>query len=411
MERLTLDGQRMKVAGASASSSPPLVATAPDGILRPGDTAGVRDVVRDAIARTAPLRIVGRGTWLGAGRPVADVQRVELSGLTGIVDYTPGDLTLTARAGTTLAEIAEATAANGQWLALAPWGGDVGSLGAGAATASAGPMSGALGTPRDNVIGLEVVTGTGDVVRGGGRVVKNVAGFDLTRLMVGAWGTLGVITEVSVRLRALPEVDLTLALAAPNAAAQLGALLTRLRTAPVAPLGLELLSASLVQRLGIGTETLLLARLAGNVDSVTAQQEALGQLGDVVEIDGGIWNRLRAAEPASASVVRLSGTVARFAETWSAAQRVAATVDGAFAHATVLRSVARVVVPNEDGTLPAAAADALGAASRDIRIFERLPAALWSSLAPTPVADRLSRGIRTAFDPHRLLNPGILGES
>jgi glycolate oxidase FAD binding subunit len=411
VERLTLDGRRVDGAGASTSSSPALVATARVDVVRPGDTASVRDVVRDAIARTAPLRIVGRGTWLDAGRPVADGQRVALDGLTGIVDYTPGDLTLTARAGTTLAEIAEATAANGQWLALAPWGGDVGSLGAAAATASAGPMSGALGTPRDNVIGLEVVTGTGDVVRGGGRVVKNVAGFDLTRLMVGAWGTLGVITEVSVRLRALPEVDATLALAAPNAATQLGALLTLLRTAPVAPLGLELLSASLAQRLGIGTETLLLARLAGNGESVTAQRDALGQVGDVVEIDGGIWNRLRAVEPASASVVRLSGTVGRFAETWNSAQRVAATVDGAFAHATVLRSVVRVVVPDEDGTLPAAAADALGAQSRDVRIFERLPAALWSSLAPTPVADRLSRGIRTAFDPHRLLNPGILGES
>ena len=120
VERLTLDGRRVDGAGASTSSSPALVATAGVDVVRPGDTASVRDVVRDAIARTAPLRIVGRGTWLDAGRPVADGQRVALDGLTGIVDYTPGDLTLTARAGTTLAEIAEATAANGQWLALAP---------------------------------------------------------------------------------------------------------------------------------------------------------------------------------------------------------------------------------------------------------------------------------------------------
>ena len=70
------------------------------------------------------------------------------------------------------------------------------------------------GTPRDVVIGIEAVTGTGGVVRGGGRVVKNVAGFDLTRLMVGAWGTLGILTEVSVRLRGLPEREATVALAA-----------------------------------------------------------------------------------------------------------------------------------------------------------------------------------------------------
>jgi glycolate oxidase FAD binding subunit len=318
---------------------------------------------------------------------------------------------LTARAGTTLAEIAAATAANGQWLALAPWGGDAGSLGATAATASAGPMSGAVGTPRDIIIGLEAVTGTGDIVRGGGRVVKNVAGFDLTRLMVGAWGTLGVLTEISVRLRALPEHDVTLALPVPGTVALIGGLLTRLRTAAVSPLGLELVSAALCRRLGIGTEPLLITRLAGNEDSVAGQREALGLLGDVGDVSGGIWNTLRVAEPSSAAVVRLSGPAGRFAETWATAQRVAATVDGGFAHATVLRSVARVVLPLDDGALPAPAVEALESITRESCIFERLPATLWPTLAPTAVTDRLSRGIRAAFDPHRLLNPGILGES
>ena len=87
-------------------------------------------------------------TWLDAGRPVDDVRHVALDARTGIVDYTPGDLTLTARAGTTLAEIAAATAANGQCLALAPWGGDAGSLGATAATARVGAeASTAPGSP------------------------------------------------------------------------------------------------------------------------------------------------------------------------------------------------------------------------------------------------------------------------
>ena len=410
VERLTLDGRRTDGTGAGAPHAVPSGARS-GGALRPSDVVGVRDVVRDAIDRKTAVRIVGQGSWLDAGRPVGDHPHLSLNGLTGIVDYTPGDLTLTARAGTSLAEIARATAANGQWLALDPWGGDAGSLGAVAATASAGPMSGALGTPRDIVIGLEAVTGIGEIVRGGGRVVKNVAGFDLTRLMIGAWGTLGVLTEISVRLRALPEQDITLALAVPGTSARLSALLGGIRGAAVAPLGLELLNSALVRRLELGSEALLLARLAGNAESVVGQREALAGLGDVVEVDGAIWDRLRVAEPASASVIRLSGSVGRFADTWGAAERVAATVDGGFAHATVLRSVARVVVPNDNGALPAPALDVLQAASRDVRIFERLPAELWPTLAPAAVADRLSRGIRDAFDPHRLLNPGILGES
>src|SRR5688572_11395657 len=372
VERLTLDGRRVDGAGASTSSSPALVATAGVDVVRPGDTASVRDVVRDAIARTAPLRIVGRGTWLDAGRPVADGQRVALDGLTGIVDYTPGDLTLTARAGTTLAEIAEATAANGQWLALAPWGGDVGSLGAAAATASAGPMSGALGTPRDNVIGLEVVTGTGDVVRGGGRVVKNVAGFDLTRLMVGAWGTLGVITEVSVRLRALPEVDASVVLPVNGAEPAFSELLAKIRTAPLAPLSLELLSAATARELAIGDTPIVLVRVAGNAELVAAQRRTLATVGDVVDVSPNVWTGLRTIEPADAAVVRLSGSVARFADTWSAGERLATAVGG-FVHASLQRSIVRVVMPLQDGDLPEAGVAALRAASRDTRIFERLP--------------------------------------
>ena len=77
----------------------------------------------------------------------------------------------------------------------------------------------------------------------------------------------------------------------------------------------------------------------------------------------------------------------------------------------MLRSVARVVLPLDDGALPAPAVEALESITRELCIFERLPATLWPRLAPTAVSDRLSRGIRAAFDPHRLLNPGILGES
>ena len=387
--------------GSTAPSSPP---------LRPTTAAEVREIVGDAIANKTPVRIVGRGTWLDAGRPVEATRQVALDALTGIVDYTPGDLTLTARAGTPLAEIARATTEHGQWLALAPWGGDAGSLGATAATATAGPMSGALGTPRDIVIGIEAVTGSGQVVRGGGRAVKNVAGFDLTRLMVGAWGTLGILTEVSVRLRGLPEQEATLALPLPNAPAALADVVARLRSAPIAPRAIEMVSATLAARLGLGQQPVVIARLAGNADAVSGQRVALGVIGDVMDVPDGVWTTVRTADPVEATVVRFSSTVARFPELWLAADRLATAGDG-HVHASVLRSSARVVLPHNEDAPTDATVDRLRGASRDTRIFERLPRALWPVLAPTRAADRLSQGVRSAFDPHRLLNRGILGET
>ncbi|HUQ80005.1 MAG TPA: FAD-binding protein [Gemmatimonadaceae bacterium] len=409
VERLTF-ADRAAVAGTSDVGRAPNAEVAEAPTIRPTDATAVRETVRDAIDRSRPLRVVGRGTWMDAGRPMPELQSIALDTLAGIVDYTPGDLTLTARAGTSLAEIASATAANGQWLAWTPWGGDRGSLGAAAATASAGPLSGAFGGARDIVIGLEAVTGTGDIVRGGGRVVKNVAGFDLTRLMVGAWGTLGILTEISVRLRALPEHDLSVALPVPVTVAQVAHLLTRLRAAAISPIAMELVGATLASTLGLASQPIIMIRLGGNAEVVVSQREVLAQFADVLEVKRETWDSLRTAEPPDASVVRLSGPAARFAETWATAERIAALVPGGFAHATVPRSVARVVLPNGGG-LPEAAGDALAALTRDVRIYERLPRAQWPSLAPSAVVDRLSVGIRGAFDPHRLLNPGILGES
>ena len=129
------------------------------------------------------------------------------------MSYVPGDLTLTVRAGTSLSEIERVTREHDQWLPLDPYGSTDGTIGATIATASAGPLASSFGLPRDLLLGLEFVNGRGDVVRGGGKVVKNVAGFDLSRLLTGSWGTLGVITEVTLRLYALPKADRTFVVA------------------------------------------------------------------------------------------------------------------------------------------------------------------------------------------------------
>jgi len=345
----------------------------------------IRDAVREAGATGRGLRVSGAGTWLDAGRPVAAHAPISTCTLRGIVEYEPGDLTLTARAGTTLAEIAETTAAERQWLALDPAGSPSGTIGATVATASAGPLSHAFGLPRDVVLGVEVVTGDGQLVRGGGRVVKNVAGFDLARLFVGSWGTLGVITEVTVRLRALPDVDETVTLPA--------AALAAVGRAPVLPIALELITGPLAARLGLGADPLLLVRLAGNAESVATQRRALGD--DVRAVPGDVWSALRAAEPAGAPVWRASTRPTLFDSLWGVLP------PDAVAHATPRRGVVRCL-----GVDPSVM---LALRDHATIIGERLPADAWRALGAGPAADPLSVGIRKRFDPVSLLNPGILG--
>lgn len=160
------------------------------------------DVVRLAASDGIRLRVIGGGGWLDAGSPVVADRGVALGHDTGVVAYVPGDLTVTVRAGTTLGEIDAVLSEHGQWLALDPAGAPAATIGAVVATDSSGPAAALYGTARDQVLGMTVVTGAGEIVRPGGRVVKNVAGFDVTRLMIGAWGTLGVVTEITLRVRA-----------------------------------------------------------------------------------------------------------------------------------------------------------------------------------------------------------------
>jgi len=367
-------------------------------------TASVQERVREHGAQGRPARIVGGGGWLDAGRPVRDGAPLSLADDRAIVEYVAGDLTLTARAGATLADIAVATAAEGQWLALDPFGAPSGTLGATLATGSAGPLAHAFGTPRDTVLGLEVVTGNGEIVRAGGRVVKNVAGFDLTRLFTGAWGTLAVITEATVRLRSLPERDESVALAVPADDA-LDAWLARLRALPFTPLALEMVNAPLAATLGLERRAMVLVRLGGNDDAVRAQRLLLGALGEMRDVPARVWSALRAIEPGSAAVARVSAPPSRLHAIWPVVSRID---DRSFAHATVGRGVVRTVCEPSDGDSMGQWLAAIGACE-GTRIFERLPDRAWSGV-PCRVDDPISRAVRAAFDPARILNRGILGE-
>jgi len=373
--------------------------------------ASIRDAVRDAAQARRPLRIVGRGAWLDAGRPVQASDTLSTRDLAGITQYVPGDLTLTALAGTTLAEIRAATAAHGQWLALDPHGTDDGTIGATVSTGSAGPLVTSFARPRDLVLGVEFVTGDGVVARGGGRVVKNVAGFDLTRLLTGSWGTLGIITEVTVRLHARPASDESVAIglserstASPERVRQL------LRRAPFVPYACEVVNDALARHLGVGSGVTVLVRMGGNEESVKAQRTALTELGDVNTVDPGVWTALRAAEPEGADVLRLSRLPSEIGMTWSDAQTIAAACGGsALIHATPARGVVRCILPRGDATSHTRLREALAAPTTATRIGERLGRELWPVLSTASPSDELSARIRSTFDPHAVLNPGMLG--
>jgi FAD/FMN-containing dehydrogenase len=332
------------------------------------------------------------------------------------VDYVPGDFTLTAHAGTTLADIARLTAAHHQWLPLDPFGSDQGTLGASVATASAGPLAHAYGTPRDQVLGLEAVTGTGAVIRAGGRVVKNVAGFDLTRLFTGSWGTLGVITEVSVRLRALPAEQAHIAVRLPDdRPGPLGEVVRAAREVRAEPLAMELVNAALAERLALPAATTLLVRLGGNAAALAAQVDAVAAIGRADELDPTVWNALRVAEPAAAMVVRSSGRPSEVPGLWTAVATATAPLPHVFLHATIGRGLVRAIVPDAPSSELAGAMERIRLAGTVA--IERFPAALWPAILESPrasepddaVRQALLRRVKDAYDPMHLLNPGLLG--
>ncbi|MEO5815131.1 MAG: FAD-binding protein [Gemmatimonadaceae bacterium] len=368
------------------------------------DVALIVDQIHEARARGTPLRVIGAGTWLDAGRRCDTSHRLDVGQLTGITRYEPGDLTLTARAGTSLAGIARATNAEGQWLTLDAHGSPEGTLGATVATASAGPLASAYGTPRDHVLGCEFVSGTGDVVRAGGRVVKNVAGFDLTRLVTGAWGTLGALTEITVRLRARPEVDSTVAVDVDGAATAW----SWLRQSDCTPLAAELLSPALASRLSL-PGSCLLVRLGGNAAFVRAAGDAAGALGITTSLNADTWRALSAIEPTGAITLRVSTVPSRIGELWPRAVAFAERASG-YAHATVSRGVVRCVLPaSEDVDDIDHIRTGIAGLTADYTVVgERVPASLWTHLSHKRSASLLAEGVRRAFDPDGIMNPGIL---
>jgi glycolate oxidase FAD binding subunit len=226
--------------------------------LRPTDLRSLRDAVLDT---AGTIGIAGAGTaagWAGTLAPVDAV--LDTTGLTGVITHNPGDMTVSLRAGTPLRQLQEELAPHGQHLSFdAARVADGATVGGLIATADAGPAALVFGSLRDLVIGVTIVLADGTVARSGGHVIKNVAGYDLAKLLHGSYGTLGVLAEVVLRLHPAPKRTATLAIhcsldeAAEHAATVLGG--------PYEPAAMEWISdGTLLIRIE-GTEEALDARL------------------------------------------------------------------------------------------------------------------------------------------------------
>ncbi len=215
------------------------------------------------------VRVEGRGSWLVADAP-ADLA-LSTRGLDRVTSVQPADLVATVEAGVSLDLLRRQLAEQGMWLAVDPPGRPERTVGSLMATATSGGLRLGFGGIRDHILGCTVVTGDGRVVRAGGRVVKNVAGFDLTRLQVGGFGGFGVITELHVRLRALPLADRTLV--ARGERDELTLVARDLTAARVSLQALELFSPALAAE----SHWVLAARLLGTMEGVEAEAQRLTQ--------------------------------------------------------------------------------------------------------------------------------------
>jgi glycolate oxidase FAD binding subunit len=210
--------------------------------VTPADEAAVAGVVREAYGPETPVYPIGGGTRLDYGlRPTRPGIGLSLAQLNRVVDYPADDMTITVQAGLTIAELAAGLAEKHQRLPVDIPQADRATVGGAVATGLSGPRRYAHGTIRDYVIGIRAVDGLGTAFSGGGRVVKNAAGYNLCRLMVGSLGTLGVITQVTLMVRPLPETSALVVCELPELDAAEGLLAGLVHTQTL-PAAIELLA-------------------------------------------------------------------------------------------------------------------------------------------------------------------------
>ncbi|RWB10161.1 MAG: glycolate oxidase subunit GlcE [Mesorhizobium sp.] len=281
----------------------------------PTTPSEVLSTVAWAAAEGSPLEILGHGSKRGVGRPLQTEHTLDLSKLSGVTLYEPAELVLSAKAGTPLAEIEKLLAENGQQLGFEPMdygpllGGEPGrgTIGGVLAANLSGPRRLKAGAARDHVLGINVVSGRGESFKSGGRVVKNVTGYDMSKLMANSWGTLAVFTDVTFKVLPAAETEVTLAIRGllddAAAAAMALALGSSAEVSSAAHLPERI--AARVANGSLGNDAATLLRVEGFGPSVAyriaALKTLLGKAGPLQEIAGDasrlIWRDVRDCRP------------------------------------------------------------------------------------------------------------------
>jgi glycolate oxidase FAD binding subunit len=400
----------------------------PEAAVFPGTVDEVAAVVSLAAEAAMPLFPWGGGTGAGIGMPPARTGIVlGLSRLRAIVEHEPGDLTVTAQAGVVMRDLQAALGARGQWLSLDPPDTDRATLGGVLAANASGPRRHLYGTARDLLIGVTVVAADGSLVRGGGRVVKNVAGYDLPKLFIGSYGTLGVIVEATLKLRPLPDAERLVAVPferLKDASTAVRAILG----SDLIPNAIDLADAAAARALGVeAAPAVLLVGFDGLGEQVEWQ---VAELASIVRPYGGhglamlpptAWPLLaRAAQDAfetPAAVMALSVLPSLVADTMeqgasSARQRGLTTAWSAHAGVGLVTGVVRADDERQDPAIVAAvlaewrAAAQAGGGHASIRwaplaVKTALP--VWDDAG---AAGRIMQRIKAELDPQNILNPG-----
>ncbi len=248
-------------------------------VVTPESIEQVCEVIKLASTEGWKVLPAGAATWLDVGNTLESADLIlSTRKLNRIIEHEPSDLVAIAEAGVTLSAFNQHLAARGQWLPLDPPDDGRTTIGGVVATGLGGPQQFGYGPPRRHIIGMKVVLADGQLIKVGGRVVKNVAGYDLSKLFTGSYGTLGVIVEVNFKLRPLPQETQTIvAWGEPEELLESG---RRLITARLFPVGLTLVSPQLASRVasGDGGRCALLIKFAGSSKTVSEQVRASSSL-------------------------------------------------------------------------------------------------------------------------------------
>ncbi len=393
--------------------------------LKPQNEKQVEDAVKWALAEGKRLEVVGRGSKRAFGRPSQSDLTLDLSALSGITLYEPDELVLSARAATPLAEIEALVDGKGQQLAfepmdLVPLLGSAagGTIGGALAAGLAGPRRIKAGSARDHFLGVTAVSGRGETFKSGGRVVKNVTGYDLCKLIAGSFGTLAAMTGVTVKVLPKPETEETLLLSRLDDTKAVQAM-TAAMASSCDVSGAAHLPAHVALRFsGIGGSSATAFRLEGVAPSVTHRRDALAALlksyGAVASLEEkgsrALWLEIRDVRPFAASGPSDDRPV------W----RVSAPPARGFEIAALIEPSAQMFYDWAGGLIWIAPLPANDGGTAMVRhavatlgghaTLVRAPAAVRAAVdvfEPQPAAlAALTKRVKESFDPKGVLNPG-----